>query len=110
MKNCFVKAEPKDVQGSSFVGYIVGPYQGLIDQLGEPNDRTIEGKWKSGDSKVRAEWSFKTSHKRPAVITIYDYKEIQPVESVVLWHVGLKGDKKYLELFFKDKKLAFPRR
>ncbi len=110
MQNRFVKAEPQDVRGSSFVGYIVGPYQGLIDQLGEPNNRTVEGKWKSGDSKVRAEWSFKTLHKRPAVITIYDYKEIQPVESVVLWHVGLKGDKKYLELFFKDKKLAFPRR
>lgn len=110
MKKGFVKAEPKDVIGSSFVGYLIAPYEEFVNLLGEPNDRTKDSKWKSDDGKVRVEWSFKTLHKRPAVITIYDYKEIQPIQNVILWHLGLKGDKKYLDLFLKDKKLAFPRR
>lgn len=110
MQKRFVKAEPKDIIGSSFVGYLIAPYKEFVNLLGEPNDRTKDGKWKSNDRKVRVEWSFKTFHKQPAVITIYDYKEIQPVQNVILWHLGLKGDKKYLDLFLKDKKLVFPRR
>lgn len=110
MKKGFVKAEPNDIIGSSFVGYLIAPYKEFVNLLGEPNDRTKDSKWKSDDGKVRVEWSFKTLHKRPAVITIYDYKEIQPVQNVILWHLGLKGDKKFLDLFLKVKKLAFPRR
>jgi len=89
MQKGFVKAEPKDINGSSFVGYLIAPYQEFVNLLGEPNDRTKEGEWKSGDGKVREERSFKTLHKRPAVITIYDYKEIQPVQNVILWHLDL---------------------
>lgn len=103
MKNRFIKAGPKDVIGSGFVGYLQGSYNDLVKCFGRPNDRTREGKWWSGDGKVRAEWTFKTTaRRRRAVITIYDYKENQPVHSVTNWHVGLKGAAYRLEDFFKE--------
>ena len=110
MKNRFIKAQPKDVEGSSFVGYLQGSYQDLVKCFGQPNDRTKDGKWQSFDWKVRAEWTFKgTTRKDRAVITIYDYKEIQPVEEVTLWHVGLKGSARQLKEFFEQKKLKIDR-
>lgn len=105
MKNRFIKAGPKDVIGSGFVGYLQGSYSDLVKCFGRPNDRTRDGKWRSGDGKVRAEWAFKTTaRRRRAVITIYDYKENQPVQSVTNWHVGLKGAAYRLEDFFKERK------
>ncbi len=87
------KAKPKEVIGSGFAGYLRVAYRDLFAKLGKPNDRTKEGPWRSGDGKTRAEWAFKFgTKKRSAVITIYDYKEKQPIENVTLWHVGLKGD------------------
>ncbi len=102
----FIKAEPKDITGSSFNGYIETTYDRLVSCLGEPNDRVTDEKWKSGDGKVRVEWTFKTKHKKPTVITIYDYKEIIPVNEVTMWHFGSKGDVKKIDDFFKEKGLS----
>ncbi len=100
MKNRFIKANPKDIEHSSFVGYLQASYKDLVACFGEPNGRTKDGPWQSYDWKVRAEWAFKSIARRDrAVITIYDYKEIQPVEEVTLWHVGLKGSAKRLKEF-----------
>ena len=104
MKNRFVKANPKDTIGSSFAGYIQGSYDDLVKCFGRPNDRTKEGVWQSLDWKVRTEWAFKTTaRRRRAVITIYDYKEVQPTRSVTLWHVGLKGPAYRLKEFLTEK-------
>lgn len=92
--SCLTKAKPKEVIGSSFAGYLHIAYRDLVQKLGEPNDRTAEGKWESSDQKVRAEWAFKFgTKKRSAIITIYDYKENLPIEEIILWHVGSKGNK-----------------
>ena len=113
MKNRFIKAEPKDIEHSSFAGYLQASYKDLVECFGEPNDRTKDGKWQSFDWKVRAEWAFKsTAHKDRAIITIYDYKELQPVEKVTLWHVGLKGSAKRLKQFLlmnKAKLIRLPK-
>ncbi len=110
MKNQFIKASPKDIIGSSFVGYIQGSYDDLVKCFGRPNDRTKEDKWQSMDWKVRTEWAFKTTaRRRRAVITIYDYKEVQPTRSVTLWHVGLKGAEYRLGEFLSEKKAKLVR-
>lgn len=69
-------------------------YETLVQAFGKPHDCTKEGPWRSGDNKVRAEWAFKAFHKgKLIVITIYDYKEYRtPVEKVMEWSIGLKGD------------------
>ncbi|MBU6427096.1 hypothetical protein KGQ27_02540 [Patescibacteria group bacterium] len=100
MKNRFIKANPKDIEHSSFAGYLQASYKDLVACFGEPNDRTKDGPWQSYDWKVRAEWTWKSTARRDrAVITIYDYKETQPVDEVTLWHVGLKGSAKRLREF-----------
>ncbi len=102
----FIKAEPKDINGSSFSGYTISSYEHLVSCLGKPNDRVTDERWKSSDGKVRVEWSFKTKHKKPTVVTIYDYKEIIPVNEVNIWHVGAKGNVKMIDGFFKEKGLS----
>ena len=110
MKTRFIKATPKDIEGSSFARYIQGTYRDLVKCFGEPNDRTKDGEWQSYDWKIRAEWAFKSmSRKNRAVITIYDYKEIQLVEEVTLWHVGLKGPAYRLKEFLASKKTKLVR-
>ncbi len=105
MKNRFIKAGPKDIVGTSFAGYLQGSYRVLVECFGEPNDRTKDGEWQSFDWKVRAEWAFKSNPRKDrAIITIYDYKEIQPVEEVTLWHVGLKGPARRLKEFLMQNK------
>jgi hypothetical protein len=105
MKNRFIKADPKDIIGTSFAGYLQRSYRDLVECFGEPNDRTKDGEWQSFDWKVRAEWAWKcTARKDRAVITIYDYKEIQPIKEVTLWHVGLKGSARRLKEFLAKKK------
>jgi hypothetical protein len=102
----FIRAKPKDITGSSFSGYIETTYEHLVSCLDKPNDRMVDEKWKSGDGKVRVEWSFKTKYKKPTVITIYDYKEIIPVNEVTMWHIGSKGNVKMINEFFKEKGLS----
>ena len=110
MKNRFIKASPKDTIGTGFAGYLQGSYRDLFEYFGEPNDRTKDGKWQSFDWKVRAEWAWKCTARRDrVVITIYDYKEIQPVEEVTLWHVGLKGSRKQLRQFLAMNKAKLVR-
>ncbi|HEV7702313.1 MAG TPA: hypothetical protein VGO63_02635 [Candidatus Paceibacterota bacterium] len=101
----FIEAKKKDTIGSGFTGYMITTYEHLLECLGEPHDATKEGQWYSGDWKVRAEWAFKSKHKKSTVITIYDYKEIVPVDKVTMWHVGSKGDTRRLEQFFKERGL-----
>ena len=105
----FIKATAKDCIGSSFDGYLIMPYDHLVHHLGEPHDCTKEGSWRSSDNKVRVEWAFKSKHKKPTVITIYDYKENMTVKGVYVWHVGLKGDERRFADFFKEKGLAYPK-
>jgi hypothetical protein len=102
----FIQAKKKDIVGSEFAGYITTSYAHLVECLAEPHDCTKEGLWRSSDQKVRVEWAFKSNHKKPAVITIYDYKEAIPVNKVTLWHVGSKGDVRRIEQFFKEKRLG----
>lgn len=102
----FTKAKKKDVIGSSFTGYLMTTYEHLVECLGEPYDRTKGGQWRSGDEKTRAEWAFKIKGKELTVITIYDYKEVIPVDKVTMWHVGSKGQPRYIERFFKEKGLS----
>ncbi len=94
------KAKPSEAIGSGFAGYLRISYRDLLEKLGKPHDRTKEGPWESGDGKTRAEWAFRFgTKKRAAVITIYDYKEKQPIEAIALWHVGSKGDPAAVEGF-----------
>src|SRR5262245_21502586 len=104
----FIKAKPKDTIGSSFDGYLIMPYDHLAFHLGEPHDRTKDGPWRSGDNKVRVEWAFKSRHKRPTVITIYDYKDSVPIKAMRVWHVGIKGNDARFYEFFKEKNLKYP--
>jgi hypothetical protein len=100
----FRRVSIRDVRGSSFAGYLKASYKDLVDRFGKPHDRTQEGSWRSGDQKVRCEWAFVVgSGKRRLVFTIYDYKEARTVESVDLWHVGTKGDTKWLDRIFTEK-------
>ncbi len=105
MKKAFVKANAKDINHTSFVGYLQVSYQGLLDSFSFPNDRTQDDEWRSGDQKTRVEWAFKTKGKKPTVITIYDYKDPRPLEDIDMWHVGLKGDQKKVEAFFREQSL-----
>ena len=102
----FIQAKSKDVIGSSFAGCLVTTYEQLIEHLGIPHDRTQEGPWQSKDGKVWVEWAFKSRGKKPTVITVYDYKEVIPVDDVKIWHVGMKGDGHVVERFFKEKSLS----
>ncbi len=87
------RAKPAEVIGSHFSGYLRLTYQELIKKLGDPHSRANQGPWRSSDGKTRVEWAFKFGTKRrSAIITIYDYKEKQPIENIALWHVGSKGD------------------
>jgi hypothetical protein len=101
----FVKAGPKDVNHTSFVGYLQCDYELLFNSFSFPNDRTRDDEWRSGDQKTRFEWSFKIKGKKPTVITIYDYKDPRPLEDIDMWHVGLKGDQKKLKTFFREQHL-----
>jgi hypothetical protein len=102
MKKRFIKAQEKDVAGTSFVGYILSSYDNLVKHLGKPKD--MYGMF--GDWKTKAEWSFKTRSAKPTVITIYDYKEIIPVSEIYTWHVGMKGNHNLLDVFLKEKGLT----
>ena len=101
----FVKAGPKDVNHTSFVGYLQCDYELLFNSFSFPNDRTRDDEWRSSDQKTRFEWAFKIKGKKPTVITIYDYKDPRPLEDIDMWHVGLKGDQKELEAFFSEQHL-----
>ncbi|MDZ4785420.1 MAG: hypothetical protein SGJ02_05020 [bacterium] len=105
MKKTYTKAQAKDINGSSFVGYLQGDYEMLFNSFSFPNDRTREDEWRSGDQKIRFEWAFKTTGRKPTVITIYDYKDPRPLEDIDMWHVGLKGDHKTLDAFFRKQSL-----
>ena len=101
----FVKAQAKDRNGTSFVGYLQCDYELLFNSFSFPNDRTRDDEWRSGDQKTRFEWAFKIKRKKPTVITIYDYKDPRPLGDIDMWHVGYKGSGKDLEDFFEQSKL-----
>ena len=105
MKKQFIKANPKDITGSSFVGYLQGDYELMFSYFSFPNDRTRNDEWESKDLKTRFEWAFKTKGKKPTIITIYDYKDTRPIEDIDMWHVGCKGDRKKLQAFFDEQHL-----
>ena len=89
----FVKAKPKDMNGSGGRGTMTASFDTLVQAFGKPHDRTKEGPWHSGDNKVKAEWAFKAiGAEKPLVVTIYDYKRKEPVEQVTEWSIGLRGD------------------
>ena len=101
MKKRFIKAQEKDIAGTSFAGYILSSYDNLVKHLGPPKDMYgIFGDW-----KTKAEWSFKTRSEKPTVITIYDYKEIIPVSEIYTWHVGFRGNDKEINRFLQEKGL-----
>lgn len=101
----YVKATPKDINGTSFAGYLQCEYEVLFDSFSFPNDRTRDDEWRSADQKTRFEWAFKTKGKKPTVITIYDYKDPAPLQHIDMWHVGFKGDERELDKFFRKQRL-----
>ena len=103
-KHRFITANPKNVNGTSGHGYMTISYGKLYKVFGRPHDCTVEGPWRSGDQKTRAEWAFKsTSKSNPTVLTIYDYKNKELVKQVTNWHVGAKGDLKAIAAFLEKK-------
>ncbi len=89
----FVKAKPKDLNGSGGRGTMIADYDTLVQAFGKPHDRTKEGLWHSSDGKVRVEWAFKALRlEKPLVLTIYDYKRKEPIEKITEWSIGLNGD------------------
>ena len=101
----FIKAEAKDINSTSFAGYLQADYEHMFALFSFPNDRTRDDEWRSSDQKTRFEWAFKIKGKKPTVITIYDYKDPRPLEDIDMWHVGYKGNDKDLERFFKKQRL-----
>lgn len=101
----FIKAKAKDVNGTSFVGYLQADYEHIFALFSFPNDRTRDDEWRSSDQKTRFEWAFKIKGKKPTVVTIYDYKDPRPLEDIDMWHVGYKGSEKDVEGFFEQQKL-----
>lgn len=97
-----VRANADEVIGSSFAAYLEASYAALINRLGDPNDRTQPGEWKSYDGKSKAEWAFKLRANGTAVITIYDYKDARPVQEITRWHIGRKGHID-IALFLKER-------
>lgn len=105
-KKRFRRARICDVMGSSFVGYLEASFKDLVTEFGEPRWRSKDGLWHSSDQKVRCEWAFRIgSGKHRLVFTIYDYKEVRPIEEIDQWHVGAKGDTRRLEVIFGGKNL-----
>lgn len=103
----FEKAQAKDINGTSFVGYLQADFELMFALFSFPNDRTRDDEWRSSDQKTRFEWAFKTKGKKPTVVTIYDYKDPRPISDIDMWHVGYKGSEKDFEGFFEQKKLFF---
>ena len=101
----FRKAEVKDINGTSFVGYLQADYEHMFALFGFPNDRTRDDEWRSSDQKTRFAWAFKTKGNKPTVVTIYDYKDNRQLEDIDMWHVGYKGSEKDVEGFFEQQKL-----
>jgi hypothetical protein len=99
----FTKAKFKEVWGSGFYRYLKASYGQLVEKFGEPHDCTKEGEWRSGDSKVRVEWAFKTgSVKKPTIVTIYEYKSDQPIREITTWHIGSRGKRELVDQFLKS--------
>ena len=109
MKNGYKNATPRDTIGSSFIGYTICTYDELVAQFGEPHNRFQEGPWQSCDWKTQVEWAFKLSGKKSTIITIYDYKSLNPARMVEVWHVGCKGDQDKIPDFFLQHKIPFGR-
>jgi hypothetical protein len=103
----FEKAQAKDINRTSFVGYLQADFELMFALFSFPNDRTRDDEWRSSDQKTRFEWAFKTKGKKPTVVKIYDYKDPRPIHDIDMWHVGYKGSEKDLEDFFEQKKLFF---
>lgn len=94
-KTTFIKATSKDTIGTSGKGYLHASYSEIVAALGEPERPNY------GDGKTRIEWWFKTSGKRPTIVTIYDYKDVLPVEQLDTFHVGGEGDPTLIAEFLK---------
>ena len=103
----FEKAQAKDINGTSFAGYLQADFELMFALFSFPNDRTRNDEWRSSDQKTRFEWAFKTKGKKPTIVTIYDYKDPRPINDIDMWHVGYKGSERDLEAFFEQKKLFF---
>ncbi len=99
----FSKAKLKDTFHSGFYRYLNVSYSELVEKLGKPHDCTKEGEWRSGDGKIRVQWAFKNrSIKKPTVMTIYDYKDDRPIDTIKDWHIGARGDRAKIDEFLKS--------
>lgn len=86
-------ATRKATIGSSRIGTVHASFEDLNILFGEPHDRTKEGKWQSGDGKVRIEWAFQIGGKKDMLFTIYDYKSRYPLNQIRRWSLGGKSQK-----------------
>lgn len=96
--------EKKDIYHTGFYRYLKTSYRELVERLGQPEDCTkSDGKWWSGDGKVRVQWAFKDkSKKNPTVLTVYDYKDDRSLEEIQEWHVGSKGNHTKIDELLKS--------
>lgn len=66
-----------------------------MQRLGEPVHPEYS------DGKTRVEWRVKTRGKQPTMITIYDYKDVPPVEQLDAFRIGGKGNPALIAEFLK---------
>ena len=64
--------------GTGLMGYLKCDLRYLLFAFGDHRGPSVDG-------KVRAEWVVDTP---VGCYTIYDYKEVIPVDEVTLWHIG----------------------
>ena len=86
-------ATRKATMKSSRIGTVYASFEELKNLFGEPHDCTGEGRWRSGDGKVRVEWAFLIKGKADMLFTIYDYKSQYPLDQIKQWSLGGKNDK-----------------
>lgn len=84
----FKRLDSRYAAGTSYYGEIKADYETLKALLGKPQEFT--------EGKIRAEWVIQIKDR---IITIYDYKEKEPLEKVEYWHIGGKAYECF-ELFY----------
>jgi hypothetical protein len=97
----FRPANLKKTYGTSRIGTVHATYDELVEVLGIPHDRTIEGEWESRDNKTRVEWAFVINNDKKLIFTIYDYKSRYPLEQIKQWSLG--GKSSDVKDYLKDK-------
>ena len=82
------KSNIHDRDGCGLMGYVYCSLNSLVTRFGPSLGPSLDG-------KVRAKWEYDTP---VGVITIYDYKEDIPLDSLKVWYIGGHSSAVLLEL------------